>query len=99
MADDLEVYAVMHSDCPLWHRAEVRIIKLAADVLNESGGTANHANRVIWANVVLADPTAMVNRMKTHIMLNATIAANPNGATSNDVEFVISGLINTFATG
>ena len=97
--NDLEVYGVMHSDCPLWHIAEVRACKLAGDVLNENPATTNHANRVIWANAVLNDPTAMIARMKTHILQNATIAANPNGATSGDVEFVISGLIDTFAKG
>ena len=96
---DIEVYNAMHSDCDLWHIAEVRMMKLAADVLNESGATANHANRIIWANAILLNPTVEVGNMKTHIMLNATIAANPSAATSNDVEFVISGLIDTFAKG
>jgi hypothetical protein len=96
---DEEIYSVMHSDCPLWRKAYVRAMKLAGDVINENPATANHANRVIWANAVLADPTPKVQEMKTHILLNATIGANPNGATSNDVEFVISGLINAFAKG
>lgn len=96
---DLNVYNTMHSDCDLWHIAEVRAMKLASDVLNEAANTENHANRVIWANAVLADPGAEVAKMKTHIMLNATIAADPAAATSGDVEFVISGLINLFAKG
>ena len=97
--NDEEIYAVMHSDCPLWHKAEVRAMKLAGDVLNEAPETANHANRVLWANAVLANPTTKVAEMKTHILLNATIAANPNGASSADVEFVVSGLIDSFAKG
>jgi hypothetical protein len=97
--NDEEIYGVMHSDCPLWHKAEVRACKLAGDVLNEAPETANHANRIIWANAVLVNPTTKIAEMKTHILLNATIASNPNGATSNDVEFVISGLIDTFAKG
>jgi hypothetical protein len=97
--NDIEVYRTMHSDCDLWHIAEVRILKLAIDVLNEAVETTNHANRVIWANAVLASPDTEVTKMKTRILLNATIAANPSSATSADVEFVISGLIDTFAKG
>jgi hypothetical protein len=97
--NDENIYNTMHSDCALWHKAEVRAMKLAGDVLNEPAETENHANRVIWANAVLANPTAEVAKMKTHILLNATIAAAPESATSNDVEFVVSGLINTFAKG
>jgi len=99
MMDDLEIYDVIYLDCSLWKRAAVRAMKLAGDVLNEDPETVNHANRVVWANAVLADPTVEVKKMRTHILLNATIAANPNGATSNDVEFVISSLINSFAKG
>ena len=97
--NDEEIYGVMHSDCPLWHTAEVRAMKLAGDILNEAENAPDHANRVIWANQVLANPAAKVAEMKTHILLNATIAADPSHATSNDVEYVISGLIPTFAKG
>ena len=97
--DDLQIYDVMYMDCSLWKRAAVRALKLAGDVLNEDPETVNHANRVVWANAVLVDPAAKVKEMRMHILLNATIAANPNGVTSNDVESVISGLINSFAKG
>jgi len=97
--DDIQLYDVMYMDCSLWKRAAVRAMKLAGDILSEAPETANHTNRILWANAVLADPRAKVAEMKTHILLNATIAADPNGASSNDVEFVISGLIDSFAKG
>jgi hypothetical protein len=97
--DDLQIYDVMYMDCPLWKRAAVRAMKLAGDVLSEAPETANHTNRVLWANTVLADPRVKVAEMRTHILLNATIAADPNGASSADIEFVISGLIDSFAKG
>jgi len=97
--DDLEIYDVMYLDCALWKRAAVRAMKLAGDVLNEAANTENHANRVLWANAVLDDPAAKVKEMRTHILLNATIAADPNGASSGDVEWTISGLIDSFAKG
>lgn len=97
--NDLEIYDILHTDCPLWKIAEVRAMKLAGDVLNEAGNTENHANRVIWANAVLANPAAKMAEMKTHILLNPTIAASPTSPASADVEFVISSLIDTFAKG
>ena len=97
--NDEAIYATLHGECALWHIAEVRAMKLAGDILNEPANTENHANRVIWANAVLANPTVKIAEMKTHILLNATIGAAPESATSADVEFVISGLINLFAKG
>lgn len=83
----------------LWRQAYVAIRKAAIAIENEGGGTANHANRATWATAAKADPDSKVNEMKASILDNATIAADPNGATDNDVQFVVNSLIDSFATG
>lgn len=97
--DYKEIYNVMESDCDLWKKAQVAVFKAAVDVLNEAANTTNHANRVIWANAVMLDPKAKTQQMKTHILTNATIQTVLNDATDNDVQFVVNGLVDTFATG
>jgi hypothetical protein len=97
--DYVEIYNVMESDSTLWHKAQVAVFKAAVDVLNEASNTANHANRVIWANAVMLDPKAKMSQMKTHILMNATIQDVLSNATDNDVQFVVNGLVDTFATG
>lgn len=69
------------------------------DVLNEDPGTANHVNRVIWAKDALVNAEAVAGRMFWGVLGNATIAAAGEAATDNDIQFVVNGLINTFATG
>lgn len=83
----------------LWRQAYVAIRKAAIAIENESEGTSNHANRLVWATSAKSDPDSAVIAMKAAILDNATIAADPNGATDNDVQFVVNSLIDTFATG
>jgi hypothetical protein len=95
----VEIYNVMESDCALWRKAQVAVFKAAVDVLNEAANTTNHANRVIWANAVMLDPKTKMQQMKTHILTNSTIQTVLNNVTDDDVQFVVNGLVDTFATG
>lgn len=83
----------------LWRQAFVGVLKAATDIRNEDAGTANHANRLVWAIATEQDPAESVRAMKYRIMENATIAAAPTAASDNDVQFVINSLIDSFATG
>ena len=83
----------------LWRKSFVAVLKAAADIRSEDAGTANHANRMTWAQAVEQDPSSMVMQMRYRIMENATIAAAPTEATDNDVQFVVNSLIDAFATG
>lgn len=76
----------------------------AYDILNEDGGTANHANRLIWANSVLNGTVAEVEakamqHLRYAMASNATLQSVVDAATDNDVIFIIASQINTFATG
>jgi len=77
----------------------VAVAKAAYDILNEDAGTANHANRVIWANQTLADAKSKAEQMMWGLVTNATIAAAGDAATDNDIQFVVNSYINSFAQG
>lgn len=76
----------------------------AKDIIAESAGTSNHANRMVWANAVMsANDPAVKERVRQIIRFgaatNATMQANPSALTDNDIQFIVNGSINTFATG
>ena len=80
------------------------ILKASYAIVNEDAGTANHANRLIWANAVLNGTVAAVEEkafqhLRYAIASNATLQAAGDAATDNDVEFIVASQINTFATG
>lgn len=81
----------------LKNRVASAIAKAAQDVLNEDPGTTNHANRVIWANSALLDARSVAERMMWGVVGNATIQTSGEASTDNDIQFVINGLIDTFA--
>ena len=74
-------------------------LKASYDVTNEDPGTANHANRLAWANVILtgtdAAVLAKVNEMIRYALAsNATFQADPAAATDNDVAFIVASQLN-----
>lgn len=80
-------------------RVKVAVVKAAVDILAEDVGTTNHANRVIWAKAALADCAPKVEQMLWHIALNASIQSSGEGCSDNDLQFVVNGMIDTYATG
>jgi len=80
-------------------------LKAAYAVTNESPATANHANRVIWANVILAGDEATVEakarqHLRHAICANATLQMAGDAVTDGDIEYiVITEQLNLFATG
>ena len=71
----------------------------ARDINLEDPGTTNHVNRLIWADEAITNPKSKAREMLTEILQNATIAADVESATDADVQFVVNGLIDTYATG
>lgn len=102
MATYVEKYGVLIKGVRghvLWQQAYAAVLKAASDIRTESGSTDNHANRLIWGLATEQDPESAVNEMKVRIMENATIAADPEGASDNDVQFVVNSLVDYYATG
>lgn len=76
----------------------------AHQISGEDPGTPNHVNRVLWANAILSGVEATVTAKATEILRyaiasNATLQSQGAGVTDNDVQFIVNGLIDTFATG
>jgi hypothetical protein len=79
-------------------------LKAAYAILNEDAGTANHTNRLAWANAVMFGTQAEVEakamqHLRYGIVSNATLQSVGGEATTNDVEYIIASQIDIFATG
>lgn len=85
------------------HKKFARAIdKAARDVLSEAGSTANHAARAVWAKTIRRHPDRVIDeahRWMPRLLDNSTVAAAGNEAADNDVQFVVDGLVDTFARG
>lgn len=75
------------------------IYKACVAIQNESGGTANHANRLLFANAVMADVVAKLpeksRRMLADVLADSTIGAlaDPLLATDTQIETRVNGLL------
>ena len=97
-----EIYvAATRTESALYRQVVVAVFRAAQDVTNEDAGTANHANRLAWANDVLTQdglsPTNEAKRWIWKVLENATIQTNPSGATDSDVQFVTNAIVNEMA--
>lgn len=83
----------LYGDSYFMGRLAMGLVKTASDIMNEDESTTNHAERLVWANSVLAmtgPPIAEAQRVFNLIMLNVTIANAGKMATDNDLLYVIS---------
>jgi hypothetical protein len=97
MATLLERYDLQYTHTLLRQRTQIAIESAAYDVLNEDPGTANHANRILWANDTLAYPERMTNLEMAMLVQNPTIQAEGDNAADGDIQYVINGLVDYFA--
>ena len=100
MATLLQLYHARRADSTLRQRVESAVLLAARDIRNESDQTANHAERLAWANAVRAQTAALataVDHATLACVENATIGANPDGATDNDIQFVVGSVVNQMA--
>ena len=97
MATLLERYDLQYVHTLLRQRTQIAIESAAYDVLNEDPATANHANRILWANDTLAYPERMTNLEMAMVVQNPTIQAEGDNAADGDIQFVVNGLVDYFA--
>lgn len=100
----LEIYNLSQNQ-PLETAVRGVCLKLAVDVRNEAVITANHANRLIWANQSVV---TNAREMMGPIALNASVQtkwidrsalAEQERFDDGDIEFICSSNIDRFATG
>ena len=81
------------------------LLATAYNVTNEAATTADHANRLAFANAILANPAAQAQFMLPALMLNPTLqgaagsAAGASGTpfADTDVDFVVASFYNSYA--
>jgi hypothetical protein len=81
------------------------LIAAAAAIIQEATTTADHANRIAWANAVIGNPTGQTAYFLPGMLTNSTIvgeAGNAAGASGtpcpdSDVEYVVASLWNIYA--
>jgi hypothetical protein len=78
-------------------RLAMAIVDVAGDIRAEDPATANHADRLVWAESVLEDPMAEARRIVYYVLNNATIETKLANSTDSELKFTVSGLVDTFA--
>jgi hypothetical protein len=93
----IDIYNTRYENSTLLKKTAAAVSKAAQDILNEDPETSNHANRLVWAKVAIVNTIEKTYSMMWYIASNATIAADPENATDNDIQYVVNGSINYFA--
>jgi glucose-6-phosphate isomerase len=93
----IDQYNLQYLHTLLRQRTQIAIESAAYNVLNEDPGSANHANRIVWANTVLNNPEKMMNLEMAMVVQNPTIEAEGDNAADSDIQFVVNGLVDYFA--
>jgi uncharacterized alpha/beta hydrolase family protein len=85
----------MATDAQIYASILVENLKMANVIVNEDPGTANHANRRLWANYIFANPDAAATKMRIAVMSNGDIQ---NGDLSDGtVGYVVNVMTNVLA--
>jgi hypothetical protein len=93
-----QIYDLALGAPALRQRMAAARLKAAWDIRNEAANTPSHAERLAWANAVLADPLVNLDREYRIFLSNVTVRAAGNAATDNDIEFVVGSFVTAWAT-
>lgn len=77
-------------------------IAVQAEVVRiENGATTNHANRLIWAKLALAEPQAWANKMIWAVMAQNASATKAQIENATDAQLLsaVANTVDIFATG
>jgi hypothetical protein len=93
----VDIYtAATAADSVLLKQVTVGLFKSAVDILNEDAGTANHANRVVWARKATASSEALqaeAERWVWKVLENTTIQSAPTTSPDNDIQFAVNSIL------
>ena len=105
MASLAQIHTIRFGSTGLLPRVEAACLIAARDILNEPGNTANHANRVAWADAALQDPAPAARQIMLDVALNPTVqgsfdpAAQDQGVDDGAVQFIVNSAVNSYAKG
>jgi hypothetical protein len=82
-------------------RMRVACIVAAELIRTEAGTVTNHANRLIWAKAVFANPIAEADRMLWAVLAQNRTAtlAQVTGASDTALQTAVNNAVDVFATG
>ena len=85
----------------LLNRIEVACIVAASIIQSEDAGTANHANRLLWAASVFASSRPWAEKMLMALLASnrASTVQQITGATDETLQTLVNATVNLFATG
>lgn len=85
----------------LVNKVRVAVVVAATSIMTEAGTTTNHANRLIWAKTVFADPASAGQKMMWPVLAQnrALTLAQITGAVDADVQTAVDAAVNVFAQG
>lgn len=89
------------NDPSLTSKCNAACLVAAAAIINEDAGTANHANRLLWAKKVFQDPVGQGTLMLRAVLaLNSTATtAQITGAADATIQSAVNTAVNVVATG
>lgn len=100
-----DIHNLLYGDGARPFRGRVRttVLVAAGAILVEDVGTANHANRLAWAQGALGTVTgldAAAEKMLLGVAANSTIQANGDASSDGDIQWTVNSLIDTvYAAG
>ena len=100
MATYLELRALFgYND--LKNKVEVACIVAAETIRAEDAGTANHANRVLWAQQAFASPAGVGKKMLMALLAGnkATAVGTITGASDSAIQTKVDAAVDLFADG
>lgn len=91
----------LRADSALRNRIAVACVVAAEAIRSEDAATANHANRLLWAKAVFANPVGEAERMLWAVLAanKALSEAQIKGASDAAVQTAVNAAVNVFATG
>lgn len=98
----VDVYKAATADSELKRRAIGAALSAQSGIRVESGATPNHANRVVWADALIATPLVVGGVLWVQLLKNATVIdAVLNGTLITDaqVQTAVDATIDSVATG
>lgn len=81
-------------------QVEGALIHAASQILQEAQSTANHENRLRWANAIVANSRGQMQFFLTGTLTNASVAASagdPASISDNDIDYVVASLFDAYA--
>ena len=101
MATYLELRSFFGEGSELLGRIEVGCIVAAEAIRTEDGGTANHANRVLWAQKAFNSPKTVAKQMLMAVLAanKALTVAQISDATDAAIQSNVGAAVDVFADG